>query len=129
MRNWRRLPFTLFLLILWAVLRLADVKMTAGSLSGITFVILGFLVLIVEFFKSADIGVRTFRIEQAVTVLTTISATIGLTRIGFNDIHFGDVILGVVIVFDAWVSPVNSFSMALRNVQGNIGTDVNHDGQ
>jgi hypothetical protein len=128
--NWRRFPFTLILLILWAGLRMSGIKMSAGDVSGIVFILASISVLIIEFCKSADIGMKTFKIEQAVSVFVTVVATIALTRlVSFGDIHIGDIFLAIVVVCDAWVSPVTSFGMALRNIQGNVGHEANSEGQ
>jgi uncharacterized membrane protein len=129
-KKWRRIPFVLILLALWAILRMSGETMSAGSTWGVIFIITGFVVLIVEFLKSSDIGMTTFKIEMAVTVFTTVLASIALTRlVASDDIHIGDVVLAVVVIVDAWLSPVNSFGMALRNIQGNVGSDVNPEGQ
>jgi hypothetical protein len=130
MKNWQRIPYVLIMLIGWAIMRYLEVDMSAGSVASTVLVIVSFLVLIAEFYKSADVGLRTFKIELAVTVFTTIVATILITRlVSFEDIHLGDVVLGIVVLCDAWISPVTSFAMALRNIQGNIGSDVNTEGQ
>lgn len=121
-----RIPFVLLLILIWIGLRMGGLDVSAGSIAGIVLMVLCFIVLIIEFYKSADIGLRTFKLEMAGTVLNTVLATFLVSRyVALNDIHTGDVFVMVVVLVDAWLGPVASFAMALRNVSANLGVGGN----
>ena len=89
-----RIPFVLLLILIWIGLRQGGMDVSAGSIAGIVLMVLCFIVLIIEFYKSADIGLRTFKLEMAGTVLNTVLATFLVSRyVALNDIHTGDCLL------------------------------------
>ena len=63
-----------------------------------------------------------YGVPMAGTVLNTVLATFLVSRyVALNNIHTGDVFVMVVVLVDAWLGPVASFAMALRNVSANLG--------
>jgi len=126
MRFWRRIPFALILTTVWLTVKAVGANTEAGGLIGIVLILLSFLALVIEFFKSADIGVRSFMIDTVFSVVATVTVTVIMTKAiiteGLVNLHFPDYLFGFVILVDAVLSPVMSFSMALRNISGNVGT-------
>ncbi len=128
--NWSKVPYVLLLTVFWFTMKMTEMDMSAGSFLGITLVIACVIVMLAEFIKSMDIGIRSFKIDLALSVFTTVFATALITRyVHLGNLCFADGMIGFTVLVDAWVSPVGSFAMALRNIQGNVGTETNTEAQ
>ena len=120
-------PLLLVTGIVWSTSKLSGVSTDTASFTGIGLILFSFATLVLEFFKSGDIGLRTFASDQAFSVAQTVLASVTLALVirdrGFAAISLPDVVFAVVTLCDAWLSPFNSFRTALRNISGtNITT-------
>ena len=118
MSKFVRFPFVLVLLIVWALMRHNGISTSAGSYSGIALVFFTFVVFLIEFFKSADTSMTTFRIEMISSVFCTVLCTVLMTNlVRLNNIKIGDFVVACLVLFDACANPMASFGMALRDWQ------------
>ncbi|MFA5174095.1 MAG: hypothetical protein WC438_02850 [Candidatus Pacearchaeota archaeon] len=128
MKKWflKRLPLALILVVIWSVvrLRLAIENFSQFNLTGLIFVFACVIVLVIEFYKSGDINLKAFGWDLALSVVATIICTVTITWIvaHHKGAHFTDGMICLLILFDAWVSPFNSYRTALRNWTANVGT-------
>ena len=125
--NWRSLPYVLLLIVFWFAVKMLGFNMSAGSFWGITLFIACMATMLTGFIKSMDIGTRSFKINLAISIFSVVLFTAFTRFIHFENLCFVDFILGTTVLVNAWVGPINSFAMALRNVQGNIGTTTNKE--
>ncbi len=122
----KNLPLSLILVVLWLITRMSGVNFSIANTLGIILTILCFVVLIFEFNKSGDITLKSFALDLGFSILATVVDTVTMTLLirdkgGFN-LFLTDYILAGVILCDAWLSPFNSFRIALRNFMvGNTG--------
>jgi hypothetical protein len=126
----KRFPFTWILVLVWIVLRLCHINIEITGPFGLIFAVAGLVVIAVEFYKSSDIGLRTFKIEKASSWVATVAWAYAMGKFAdsFSDIHIGDLIVGAVVFVDDWLSTTTSFAMALRNIVGNVGHSENPEG-
>lgn len=117
--NWRNIPFVLALLALWVGIKLAGYNTSFVGPVGITLICVTFFVLFIEFFKSGDIGLKTFGLDTAFSVLQVIACTATvtylITRSSWGVMSIPDLLVCFTVLVDAWFSPYNSFRTALRN--------------
>ena len=59
----RRAPWALFLVLSWAIARLMGAELATSSIPGLSFIVFGFVALVLEFMFSADISVAAFQRE------------------------------------------------------------------
>jgi hypothetical protein len=125
----KNIPSALILVIIWTITRLMEMDFSIAHPLGIILMILCFAVLIFEFTKSGDITLKSFGLDLAFAILATVFNTATLTiliqRHGFCNLFITDYILAGVILCDTWLSPYNSFRIALRNFM--VG-DAQHTG-
>ncbi len=97
--------------------------MSAGAVGGILVTITALAVLVAEFHKSGDISLNAFMRDTAYAVLATIVGTFAITKLweSGQGLCLPDYLMSVVVLVDAWFSPVNSFRTALRNWSANVG--------
>jgi len=81
------------------------------------------VVIAIEFAKSGDISLGFFIWEVITSVAATIVGTATFTLIFSQNSSFylQDVFMGLLILFDAVFSVINSFRTALRNWAASIG--------
>jgi hypothetical protein len=115
----KNIPSTLILVIIWMITRLIQLDFSIAHPLGIILTILCFAVLIIEFTKSGDITLKSFGLDLAFAILATVVNTATITmlieRHGLSGLYVTDYILSGVILCDTWLSPYNSFRIALRN--------------
>lgn len=127
-KNWRRIPYVFLLAIFWFAMKMSEANMSAGSFLGIVLIITCICVILLEFVKSMDIGIRSFMIDNTLSVSTTVFTVFIFAKcVTLGNLCFADIMLGITVLVDALLSPVNSFSMALRNLSGNVGTKTNEE--
>lgn len=115
--NWKQIPYVLLITNIWSIGKLAGLSTSLLSFFGIVVLLLVFAALAVEFFKSGDIGLNTFGMDTAFSVLQVICGTVTITLMFCNHkpLTLPDCLLCLVVLADAWFSPFNSFRTALRN--------------
>ena len=119
----RKVPLVLLLIVIWAILRLTGVNLASGGIGGIFVICVAILVLMLEFYKSGDISTRGFMRDTAYANLSLIAGTYVVIKLWLSGqgVGFTDVVMMLVIAFDSFVSPVNSFRMALRDMSARVG--------
>src|SRR5687768_13680419 len=117
MRILRVIPLTVFLTAAWALMRTGKLDLSLNTPYGIGIVIACFVVLTLEFFKSGDINLKSYMIDQAFAILSLISAAALITVIinRGEQLVIADWLIAAVCLIDSWLCPVNSFRTALRN--------------
>ena len=124
MRLIRRTPFILALVVAWAVLRAVDAPLGLASPFAWGLVAAAYAVCALEFYKSGDVTIRSFEFDVGFSVSTTILASVlayhFMSETGFR---IPDLFVCAAVVADAYISPVNSFRSALRNVQAGINAE------
>ena len=113
------IPWTALLFITLLGFHYFQVDLSTGSASSIIVIIVSFLVLVLEFIKSGDIQFKRFIWDLTQSIVLLILATGFYSYLFFCKQHlfFVDYIAYFVIVFDSWLSPINAFRTALRNLQ------------
>lgn len=113
------IPWTALLLILVLGFHQFQINLSTGSVPSITVIIVSFLVLVFEFIKSGDIQFKRFIWDLSLSILILVIATWFYGYLFFCKQHlfFVDYVAFFVILFDSWLSPINAFRTALRNLQ------------
>jgi hypothetical protein len=117
----KRVPWTLLLVLSWAGARYSGVNLevTGGAFLG--FVALAFITIMLEFNRSGDIMLPSFKREQVLILMATLLLG-SATPLVYQNPHIVDLIVIAVVLADGYVSPVNSFRTALRNMQAGVDT-------
>ena len=116
-----RIPALLILVVIWAVCKWRGADMSPNSLWGVVFMIAAPMVMAFEFYKSSDISLRTFRLEQFTSIVAVASmAFLTAKMVNRQNIGLGDWFVGSVVLIDAWLSQCMSYATALRNIQANV---------
>jgi hypothetical protein len=117
------LPLVLLLVLFWSLLRVNNVVDFSGGIAASILTLVCFVVIAIEFSKSGDITLGFFIWEVITSVAATIVGTATFTLIFSHNSNFylQDVFMGLLILFDAVFSVVNSFRTALRNWAASIG--------
>jgi len=112
-----RIPWGFSLIIYLAVTYLQDIPLE--GVAGYIFVVLGVVVLFVEFVKSGDISTTTFIVDHIFALVAVILSSLLLGYLCYVErtipsffYWFGY----AVILGDAVFSPFNAYRMALRNI-------------
>jgi hypothetical protein len=122
MKTLSKIPFTLILTISWLFLNIGGIDLSASSPFGLSMISLAFIVYMIEFYKSGDIMLRSFMLDLAYAILNLIIVTCYMTIIiksGFK-ICAIDVMISMIALTDIWLSPVNGYRTALRNLSTDI---------
>lgn len=128
MKRWflRHLPLALILVVVWSITRVRiNVEHFFGfNQAGLLLTCICFVVLVVEFFKSGDISLRSFEWDQIFSVIATLIFPVVITTVILEKIglHVTDVLMFGLVIADAIVSPINSFRTAQRNWEAKIGS-------
>jgi hypothetical protein len=80
-------------------------------------------VVMAEFYKSSDLQLRSFSRDLLAAVLALL-VLVGCAPFIWASVGFAvtDGFIVAAVVFDAIVSPINSYRSALRNVQAGVNT-------
>jgi hypothetical protein len=118
-----RTPWALIYVIFWVIARLAGAQFFAGNVYGLIFVLLGLGAMILEFQRSTDITVSSFKMDLGMSVLAIVITTAFTTWMitTSHQLAFADIVVWLVVFADAWSSPVSSFKCALRNITTDVG--------
>jgi hypothetical protein len=110
-------PWASLVCVAWATLRLgSQVALDLATPPGLILMCCALVALVVEFFKSGDVGLGEFIRELTLALLTLAAGVVTLTLlIQRGHVTVLDGIIFAVLVLDAWLSPINSFRTALRN--------------
>lgn len=113
------IPWTALLLLLVLGFHQFQINLSTGSAPSIAVIIVSFLVLVLEFIKSGDIQFKRFIWDLSLSILILVIATWFYGYLFFCKQHlfFVDYVAYFVILFDSWLSPINAFRTALRNLQ------------
>jgi hypothetical protein len=116
-------PWALIVVLSYAIAKLMGAQLVSGSIPGLVFISAGVIALILEFMRSADITVFTFKLDLAMSILSLLICAVVTTCIFTLKLPFGfvDVIIWAIVLADAWLGPVNSFKTALRNITTDVG--------
>jgi hypothetical protein len=117
MKTYNNIPLVLVLTVLWSITKTTGVSTSITSVVGIILLLMTFSALAFEFFKSGDIGLKTFSVDTAFSIVQTIICTSTVSVLLGKGLTptIPDLILFAAVLLDAWMSPVNSFRTALRN--------------
>lgn len=122
-RKIRRLPYVSILVLIWAGLRFANVDMTRASIITWIVALAAVGVLMREIFRSLDISFWSFVRDQVLAVLTLCLVMVLVVRIWqLRTMNLVDWVVAGVAILDATLSPIISFSNALRNLQAGVDT-------
>jgi hypothetical protein len=126
--KWYKLPYVLLLVLFWFATKMCGVNMTAGSPLGVTLILTCVVIIVIELSKSMDIGTGSFKRDLAFSIFTTVLTTALIARyVNLENLCLVDVFMATTVLIDAYLSPVCSFAMALRNLSGNVGTKENEE--
>jgi hypothetical protein len=112
-----RIPWGFTLIIYLAVTYLQDIPLE--GIAGYIFVILGVVVLFVEFVKSGDISTTTFIVDHIFALVAVILSSLLLGYLCYVERTIPNFFYWfgyAVILGDAVFSPFNAYRMALRNI-------------
>ena len=110
-------PALLFMMVL--AFHFTQTDLLLGSVPSIVVISGSFIVLILEFIKSGDIQFKRFIWDLTQSLLILIFATCFYSYLYFckQHLYFVDYVAYLVLIFDSWLSPINAFRTALRNLQ------------
>ena len=113
------LPWTALLFLLVSAFHYFHLDLSTGSIPSLVVIVTGFIVLVLEFIKSGDIQFTRFIWDLTLSILILILATWFYSYLYFckQPLVFVDYVAYFVIIFDTWLSPINAFRTALRNLQ------------
>ena len=118
----KKVPTVLVLVVIWALVRFLGLATPMASVWAWILLIACFAAIVYEFYKSSDITVRSFAIDQAFSVGTVAVVFTCATLIWRgHSLYMIDVLVIATALIDAYLSPLNSFCCAQRNFQGGIG--------
>lgn len=126
-------PLPLFLVALWATLRLFGVAITINSVMGIILMLSCVVMIVVEFRKSTNLSRKVFRFELYSATIVFAATVVTLYELWRTQHSFFliDVLVFLMAVADLCVSTDISFCTAMRSWQGNFqahsGGDHDHD--
>jgi hypothetical protein len=113
------IPWTALLLLSVIAMRLWNMNLVLGSVPSIGILIASILVMVLEFLRSGDIQLGKFITDTTISTISLIIASwyIAYMVIERKPLHFVEYLVYVIIILDSWLSPINAFRTALRNVQ------------
>lgn len=121
--HWRRVPLPFIVLALWGIARWAGYDWPIGSVWSVGLIATCFIILMLEFFKSGDVALGSFKLDQLLSVVATVIVVAAETLLWeHKGVSTVDFFVLAVILGDAYVSPVNSFRTAQRNIQAGVNT-------
>ncbi|MEK7650212.1 MAG: hypothetical protein AAB367_04640 [Patescibacteria group bacterium] len=117
----KRIPWALLLVLGWIMVRHSGVDLSVEGVAIWPFVGVSFVTLMAEFYRSGDIMILSYKLDQTFAVVATLVLGYGLS-LAVQDPHVLDLLVAAVVLADAIISPVNSFRTALRNMQAGVDT-------
>jgi len=119
----RKTPLALVLVLAWISARTAGVDFSIVTPWAWMVAIASMVVSMLEFYKSGDIMIHSFKIDITCSVIATVIMSSGATYVWMSqNVYFVDMFVVAVVLFDALVSPINSFRSALRNMQAGVNS-------
>ena len=112
-------PWSAVLLALVTGFHFSRIDLQLGSIPSIVVIAGSFIVLVLEFIKSGDIQLKRFiwDLTQSIVILILATWFYGYLFFCKEPVFFVDYIAYLVLIFDSWLSPINAFRTALRNLQ------------
>jgi hypothetical protein len=112
------IPWASLVCAAWATIRLGHyLVLDLATPPGLVLLCAAIFALVVEFFKSGDVGLGAFIRDLTLALLTLAAGVVTLTLLVQRDhVTVLDGIVFTVLVLDAWLSPINAFRTALRNI-------------
>lgn len=113
------IPWSAILFIIVLSFHYLQADLFLGSVPSIVVITSSFIVLVLEFIKSGDIQFKRFIWDLTQSLLVLIFATWFYGYLFFcqQHLYFVDYVAYLVLIFDSWLSPINAFRTALRNLQ------------
>ena len=117
-----KIPWLLALVCLWIPMKHFGVDFAVSDWTGIALTLVAVGLGLVEIYKGADIGLRTFKYELATALVALVSMALyfALHLVPHRMVHIPDVVLAIMVVADAWFSPTIAYATALRNFAANV---------
>lgn len=111
-------PWASLVCAAWAGIRLSKyLALDLATPPGLVLLCASLVALVVEFFKSGDVGLSEFIRDLTFALVTLAAGVVTITLLVQRDhVTVLDGIVFSVLVLDAWLSPINAFRTALRNV-------------
>lgn len=112
------IPWASLVCAAWATIRLGRyVELDLATPPGLVLLCSAIFALVVEFFKSGDVSLGRFMRDLTLALLTLSAGVVTITLLIQRDaVTVLDGIVLAVLVLDAWLSPINAFRTAMRNV-------------
>ena len=113
------IPWTSLVCAAWAAIRLGNyLDLSLATPLGLVLLCTALFALVAEFFKSGDVGLGDFIRDLTLALLTLVVGVVTITLLYQRDTGMTvlDGIIFAVVVLDAWLSPINAFRTALRNL-------------
>jgi hypothetical protein len=112
------IPWATIVCAVWSAIRLGHyLVLDLATPPGLVLLCAALVALVVEFFKSGDVGLGGFIRDLTLALLTLVAGAVTLTLLVQRDhVTVLDGIVFTVLVLDAWLSPINAYRTALRNV-------------
>jgi hypothetical protein len=113
------IPWTALLLIGLILTQQLGLDRTMGKIPSIVLLISSIVILIIEFFRSGDMRFHQYVVDTSFSLLVLIGGTWYLAYLFYSgiQIYMIDYIIYTILVVDSWLSPINAYRTALRNVQ------------
>jgi len=119
----KRIPWALLLVLCWAGVRFSGINLGVDGVLVWPFVAGSFIALTIEFSKSGDIMIRSFGRDLAFAICATLVLGSGVTLVWQSQsVYIVDLLVAFTVLYDAYVSTLNSFRTALRNMQAGVDT-------
>ena len=83
---------------------------------GIILIVLTFGTAFAEFYKSSDLSEKSFALDTGFCLLQVIVGTVVMSLQGLDQITVPDLLLCIAILADGYISPLNSFKNAKRDI-------------
>ena len=112
------IPWASLVCAAWATIRLGRyLELDLATPLGLVLLCAALFALVAEFFKSGDVGLGEFIRDLTLALLTLAAGVVTITLLLQSDrVTVLDGIILAVVVLDAWLSPINAFRTALRNL-------------
>jgi hypothetical protein len=119
-------PAAFILSVIWTIFKYTEVDTSIGETMGMILIVLTIIAMLFEFYKSADLSLRAFAIDNAFAVAQLILCTITMKEFFPDNITLTDVVLYVCILADALLSPMNTVRTVGRDIIGPEHHDGHH---
>ncbi len=124
MRKAMKIPWALGLAVLWILFKFAGFNTAIGGVLGMTIVVTSVIIIVVEFYKSGDISLKSFFTDLVWAIITFGVVCVSMTKlydnVGLGSFTLPDLFVGMVSLVDISLSTFNSYRTAQRNISSNF---------